>query len=284
MARCSRGCRISSAPSGSSSPLPPRRSSNASPAVVRTQRCWPPRTRRLYADQRTIAQTLQRSLVPESFPTVPSLEIAGRYVAGVEGMDVGGDWYDVVPLDDHRVVVVVGDVSGRGLHAATMMASLRFAIRAYAVEGDPPAEILTKLARLISLERDGQFATVVCAVIDLNAGTLTVSNAGHPAPLLVRSGRTEFVPTDIDVPVGVTGLAPYRQVTVPITRGATLLVYTDGLVERRGQSLALGLQDLENAAAHPNGALEDLLDHVLREVIPNGSSDDTALMGVRWQT
>jgi serine phosphatase RsbU (regulator of sigma subunit) len=237
---------------------------------------------RLYADQRTIAQTLQHSLVSESFPTMPDVDVAARYVAGVEGMDVGGDWYDVVEMDDGRLVLVIGDVSGRGLRAATMMASLRFAIRAYAIQGDAPAAILSKLSRLISLDRDGQFATVLCAVSDPKGRTLTIANAGHPPPLLVSSTNNEYLKTSVGVPVGVLGPTPYDEVRVDMPAGATLLLFTDGLVERRRERLADGLDRLKNAAERRDGGLEDLLDHVLATVIPDGAADDTALMGVRW--
>src|SRR5579875_909509 len=108
-------------------------------------------TRRLYAEQRTIAQTLQHALLPASLPQPPGLQIAARYAAGAEGVDIGGDWYDVIELDGRRLLLVVGDVSGKGLPAATAMATLRFAIRAYVAEGDEPAAFLPKLSRLISV-------------------------------------------------------------------------------------------------------------------------------------
>ncbi len=110
---------------------------------------------RLLADQRTVAYTLQHSLLPEHLPEVPGLDLAVRYVAGVEGVDIGGDWYDVLPLDDGKLLFVIGDVSGRGLRAATVMASLRYAIHAYAADGDAPDVILTKLSNLLDVERDG---------------------------------------------------------------------------------------------------------------------------------
>jgi hypothetical protein len=135
---------------------------------------------RLYAEQRSVAQTLQHSLLAEAFPEIEGLEFAARYVAGVEGIDIGGDWYDVVRLDSGNILIVVGDVSGRGLEAATMMASLRYAARAYAVEGHSPALILTKLAALVSVARDEHFATVLCGLLNVADGRVTVANAGHP--------------------------------------------------------------------------------------------------------
>ncbi len=147
---------------------------------------------RLYAGQRSVAQTLQHSMLPDVFPDVEGLEIAARYEAGVEEIDIGGDWYDVVTVDDSRVLVVAGDVSGRGLQAATMMASMRFSIRAYAAEHHSPGEILNALSKLVNLARDGHFATVLCALVDVPGRSITYANAGHPQPLLVDGQNAEF--------------------------------------------------------------------------------------------
>jgi len=236
----------------------------------------------LYADQRTVAQTLQHSLLPQELPHVAGLDLATKYVAGVQGMDVGGDWYDLMPVDGH-LVFVVGDVSGRGLHAATMMASLRYAIRAFASQGDGPATILSKLSQLVSISRDGHFATVLCGSIDIAGHRMTIANAGHPEPLLIDGERAEFVGSRIGVPVGVTGGPSYAEVTVDVPRNATLLAYTDGLVERRGESLDVGLQRLAAASVGADGSLEDLLQQVLSGTLPiTASEDDTAVVALRW--
>ena len=108
---------------------------------------------------------------------------------GVDGVDIGGDWYDVIDVGGGQVILVVGDVSGRGLRAATEMASLRYAIRAYAAQGDPPEVILSKLSRLINLVRDGHFATVLCGLVNVAERRVTFANAGHPSPLLDRRRR-----------------------------------------------------------------------------------------------
>src|SRR5262249_28511082 len=122
--------------------------------------------RSIYAEQRHVAETLQRSLMPRVLPAARGLEIAGRYEAGVAGTEVGGDWYDVVPVSPTRLLFAVGDVSGRGLEAAATMASLRYAIRAYALDGSEPAEVLHKLTSMLTVGRSGLFATVVCGMID----------------------------------------------------------------------------------------------------------------------
>jgi serine phosphatase RsbU (regulator of sigma subunit) len=236
----------------------------------------------LYAQQRSVAQTLQHSLLAEAFPEVGGLEFGARYVAGVEGIDIGGDWYDVVRVEPGKVLLLVGDVSGRGLEAATMMASLRYAARAYAVEGHSPAAILTKLSALASVARDGHFATVLCASLDIATGRVTVANAGHPVPLLVTETAAEVVENDIGVPVGVGGAPTYSEVEFAFPRGSTLLLYTDGAIERRGERLDVGVQRLRDVSRGVDGSLEVFLDRIVSGVLADGAADDTAMLGVRW--
>ena len=239
---------------------------------------------RLYAEQRSVAQTLQHSLLAEELPDVGGLDLAARYVAGVEGIDVGGDWYDVVRLDRGNILVVVGDVSGRGLEAATMMASLRFAARAYAIEGHSPAAILSKLSALVSIGRDGHFATVLCGLLDVAAGRVTVANAGHPEPLLLTPSGADYVATNVGVPVGVDPTASYTEVEFSFPRGATLLLYTDGAIERRGERLDVGLQRLKDVSSAATGPLGAFLTQVVGGVVGGDAVDDTALLGLRWQS
>ena len=186
-------------------------------------------------------------MLPETLPEIPGLTVGARYIAGVDDIEIGGDWYDVMPLDGGNVMFVVGDVSGRGLAAGTIMAALRYAIRAYAAQGDDPAAILTKLANLISISDDGHFATVLCGVIDVDGHSVTLANAAHPEPLLIN-GQTSFVSTDIGVPIGVQAHQPYASTTIAVPAAATLVVFTDGLVERRGEIIDVGLQRLRETA------------------------------------
>lgn len=237
---------------------------------------------RLLADQRTVAYTLQHSLLPEELPDMDGLELGVRYAAGVEGVEVGGDWYDLIRLDEGRLFFVVGDVSGRGLRAATVMASLRYAIRAYATDGDDPATVLTKLSKLLSVSRDGNFATVLCGIIDVAKREVTIASAGHPYPLLLTNGHADYVTLSNGVPVGVVGTDAYHPVIVSVPARATLLVYTDGLVERRGEELDAGFERLRNACASRDSSLEELLTAVVSEVTLLESEDDTALLGIRW--
>ena len=236
----------------------------------------------LYREQRSVAQVLQHSLLPSTLPDIAGLALAARYVAGADDVDIGGDWYDIVIRDDGRVVFVVGDVSGRGLRAATTMAELRYAFRAYATQGDPPETILAKVSRLIDVGRDGHFATAVCGSIDVASHRLDLANAGHPDPVLVAGGDARFVAVPIGAPLGVAKHESYSAVSVSIPMGATVLAYTDGLVERRGEHLDTGRERLRSGALDTGGSLDDQLARIVAHTIPEGSSDDTAILGLRW--
>ena len=235
----------------------------------------------LYAEQRGIAETLQRALLPRSGPPVPGLDTAFRYVAGARGVDVGGDWYSVAPVDDARVAFVVGDVSGRGVSAAALMARLRFTLLAYLLEGHAPDVVLDMCARQIDIAEDGHFATVLTGVADLPSGMVTVANAGHPAPLVVTGSQAVYAPTQVGPPLG-TWPARYAATSFELARGAVLLAYTDGLIERRGESLDVGLARLADAAvrASDRPSLEATLDGVLELMVPEASEDDVALLAL----
>ncbi|HZU73687.1 MAG TPA: PP2C family protein-serine/threonine phosphatase [Acidimicrobiales bacterium] len=239
----------------------------------------------LYAEQRSVADTLQQALLPEALPDLPAAELAVRYLPGVEGTHVGGDWYDMVPIDEDHVLAVVGDVSGRGLRAASAMAALRFATRAYALQGDPPSDILAKLSKTLSVDTSGQFATVVLVLVDLKTRQLTVVNGGHPPPLLLHDHVGDFIDGNVGLPVGVSASAGYTATTVAVPPGSTLLAFTDGLVERRGESIDVGLDRLREAAvADGQASLDELLSHMVGTLVGTGSADDTVLLGVRWRT
>ena len=240
--------------------------------------------RALYGQQRSIAQTLQRALLPERLPPFPGLEVGVRYRAAVEGTDVGGDWCDVMELEPGRCLVVVGDVSGRGLPAATTMASLHYAIRAYATEGDPPSVILTKLSRLIQVDRDEQFATVLCGVVDVGGHRMTLANAGHLPPLLVENGHSGFVDTEVGPPIGISAHYPYTDVTVEVVPGTTMLAFTDGLVERRDEDIDVGLGRLKAAVEGPAVSVDSRLDGLVVTLLVGEARDDTAILGLRWTT
>jgi len=246
--------------------------------------------RSLLSEQRGIAETLQHALLPQRIPDIAGLELAVRYIPGVDGIDIGGDWYDLIELDDHRVFLVVGDVSGRGVASGSVMASLLFAIRGFVSEGYGPAEVLDRLRALLDVGRDQHFATVVCGIADIERHEITLASAGHLPPLLVGE-HGEFVSEFVDVPtgppIGVRGSNRYTAVTMSVPPQATLLAYTDGLVERRGESLDVGLRQLHTSALGSSGRLEDMLSTIVAELAPSGSGcfdDDTAILGVRWQS
>jgi hypothetical protein len=240
--------------------------------------------RRLYAEQRSIAQTLQRALLPERLPQVAGLQAAARYEAGAQGLEIGGDWYDLIPLDETRVLLVVGDVSGRGLRAASTMAALRYAIHAYAAQGDEPSEILGKLSRLVSVREHGQLATVLCALIDVPGRQLTVSSAGHLPPLISNGHGSDFVDAHVGVPVGVERHPRYGSAKVRVAPNSTVLAFTDGLVERRGESLDVGLQRLRAHVRDDGSSLEAMLARLVSELRTDGVADDSAIAGVRWMS
>src|SRR5215207_1669101 len=234
----------------------------------------------LYASQRDIAQQLQRSLMPRSLPHFAGLESAARYQAGVAGTEVGGDWYDVLPIAEDRVVFSVGDVCGRGLTAAVLMASLRYSIRAYALEQPDPATILDKLSAMLGTITDDNFATVICGTLDATAGTLSVSRAGHPDLLVVDRHGAQYLDAPLGPPVGVDPNWSYAASTHVLPDDTTLLAYTDGLIERRRENLDIGLERLRTAAL-ADLPIGRLVTHLVDALVDDGD-DDVALLGLHW--
>lgn len=237
----------------------------------------------LLGQQRTIAEALQRALLPEGTPAIEGMRVAARYFAGEHGLEIGGDWYDVVPLDGDRFFFVVGDVSGRGVRAGSVMAALRFAIRAFVTEGHPPTVVLDRLAPVIADVGDGLIATILCGVVDVARHEAELTTAGHPPPLLVDGVRADYVDVEIGPPVGVPNPAPYRSTRVHAPAGATLLAYTDGLVERREESLDLGLERLRKVAAGAQSrTAHETADAVIAALADDPSDDDTAVLVMQW--
>jgi serine phosphatase RsbU (regulator of sigma subunit) len=239
--------------------------------------------RRLYGEQQTVSSALQRALLPKVTPHITGVEIATRYEAGLEVMDIGGDWFDVITRTDGGFIFVVGDVSGHGVQAAVYMASLHYAIRAYAAEGDSASAILDKLGALLDVERDGHFATVLCGHVDSDRRELRLASAGHFPPILVSQQKGSFVEMVIGPPIGTTRGRAYPTTTVSIPPEGTLLAFTDGLVERKGEVIDIGLAQLREAATTGDGKpLPQLLSDVVAQLTPQGSDDDIAILGLRW--
>ena len=238
---------------------------------------------RVYEREHRIAETLQRSLLPDRLPELPGLEVAARYLPAASEAEVGGDWYDVIPIAGGAVGLVMGDVAGKGLAGASMVGRLRSALRAYALEGHDGGLVVERLNRLLWTEaEESQMATMLYVIVDPAASTVRWVNAGHPPPLVIAGGKPRFLQGDASVPLGVLPFPTYDEVTAPMEPGDTLLLYTDGLVERPGEHLDEGLGQL---AARVSEAPEDpqaFLDYLLDTLVPpGGAADDVALLTLR---
>ncbi len=242
--------------------------------------------------RREMAETLQRSLLPGDLPETPGVAVAARYLPAVAGTQAGGDWYDVLTLDDGRVAVAVGDVVGHGAAAAAVMGQLRSALTALLLAGFGPAEALRLLDRFASRVPGAAVATAACATLDQDTGWLTYSSAGHPPPLVVDQHSCSFLHAGagpaLGLPArGLRGAAPRDAVRPEARRRldpvATLLLYTDGLVEARGATVDDGMARLAGAAAGSRALpVTGLADAVLARLVdPAGAADDVAVVAVR---
>jgi serine phosphatase RsbU (regulator of sigma subunit) len=222
------------------------------------------RRAQLHEEEHRIAVELQRGLIPKSLPEVRGVELAASYeVAGIS-VQVGGDWYDAFEMSDGRLGIVVGDVTGRGIRAASAMGQLRTLTRAFALaEGGrrSPGEALTLLNRHQLALGDEHLFTIVYAVIDPDQGTISWANGGHPPPLLRFDGSCGY----LDGGNGLMGVEdrPYETFQRHLDPDSTVVLYTDGLIERRGESLDAGLERLVNAATAGPEAPQPLRDHLL---------------------
>jgi serine phosphatase RsbU (regulator of sigma subunit) len=235
----------------------------------------------LYDAQRALFVRLQRALLPQVIPKLDGYEVAAEYVAGAEGIDIGGDWYSVIALGEEEFAFVVGDVSGRGVDAVAEMARARFTLRAYLFDGDAPHQALEKCARQFDITTDGHLVTALVGTGNRRTGVVTLANAGHPAPLLLSGDGSSFVEMPIGVPLGA-GTGPYQSVTVTMPRGSTLLAYTDGLVERRGEDIDQGLRRLARTAVQVAAQpLDQVIVDVLAAAGAADSSDDIAVLALR---
>jgi PAS domain S-box-containing protein len=238
---------------------------------------------RVYEREHRIAETLQRSLLPDRLPDLPGLEVAARYLPAASEAEVGGDWYDVIPIAGGGVGLVMGDVAGKGLAGASMVGRLRSALRAYALESHDGARVVERLNRLLWTEaEDNQMATMLYVIVDPAASAVRWVNAGHPAPLMIAGGEPSFLEGAGSVPLGVLPFPTYEEVSARMEPGSTLLLYTDGLVERPGENIDDGMAQLaarvREAPEDPNG----LCDHLLATLVPaGGATDDVALLTLR---
>jgi PAS domain S-box-containing protein len=229
---------------------------------------------RLYEREHRIASQLQQALLPERLPSVPGLRLAARYLPGGAGTEVGGDWYDALELPGGRLGLVMGDVAGRGVPAAATMGQLRSALRAFALDGSGPAEILQRLNRFAVHVTDDGMATVVVLIIDPAACTLRWANAGHPPPVLVGPETTEFLDAARSVPLGVLDDPDYTEAEAELLPGTTVVLYTDGLVEHRDRSLEEGFERLRESLADRSLEPEPLCDAILGGTLGGATSAD----------
>ena len=238
-----------------------------------------------YRQERETALTLQRSLLPPALPALPGLTVAHRYLPGTAGAEVGGDWYDLVPLTRGRVGVVIGDVMGRGIAAAAVMGQLRAAVRACALVEDSPSAVLGLVDAAMSSLGQTSLTTCLYGVLDPTTRTLKLASAGHLPPLVVHpGGGGQYVELDPGPPLGVASTPP-PEIEVVLPEGSLLLLYTDGLVEGRAQPVEDGMLALRNAVADVDdlqpAQLEPLCDMLLRAMGRDGRpDDDSALLAV----
>ncbi|MFC0005413.1 ATP-binding SpoIIE family protein phosphatase [Micromonospora siamensis] len=243
---------------------------------------------RRFETQHGTAQLLQRSMLPEHLPAMPRLRIAARYEPGVDGNAAGGDFYDAFTLPTGGLGVVLGDVAGHDVQAAARMGQVRAALRALALSDPRPDAVLGGLDRLVAslgTEADTYelFVTVVFGVIDLESQQVTLASAGHPAPLIRRcapdgTGTARYVDLPAGPPLGL-GCRP-GTATVPFTAGDTLLMFSDGVVERRWQDLSAGLDGLAAAVAGAGSGDPRALCAVASAAVPGATEDDVAVLAV----
>ncbi|MFJ8671928.1 SpoIIE family protein phosphatase [Streptomyces sp. NPDC093589] len=235
---------------------------------------------RLYSRERNIALTLQRALLPSSLGTTPYLHVAHRYLPGGRVTDVGGDWYDVIALPGNHVGLVVGDVMGHGVSAAASMGRLRITAKALARHHQEPNELVAELD-LCAQEAGIELATCLYIRYDPATGRARMASAGHPPPLVLRpDGRTDVIDEVLGVPLGVGG-SPFRTTEAQLPDGATLVLYTDGLIEARGRDIDEGLQALRSELGHVPHSLEAAADQILERLVPSSPADDTVLLLAR---
>ncbi|TCC07216.1 ATP-binding SpoIIE family protein phosphatase [Kribbella soli] len=237
------------------------------------------RTRR----EHQIAETLQRNLLPDRMPDIPGVDVAARYVPATADLHVGGDWYDVIQLRGSLIGLVIGDVAGHGLQAAAAMAQLRMAVRAYAVRDPSPIAVMNGLHELVRELPMAEMVTLLYVLYDPDTGTIRFTNAGHPPALLIDDEHTRYLEGGLAPPLGVLVQHDYAEATHQLRPGATLLLYTDGLVEERTLSIQDGLDRLLAEASGVGQAdLDALCDQVLSTLRESGEvADDIALVALR---
>jgi serine/threonine-protein kinase RsbW len=239
---------------------------------------------RLHEQSESVARELQHAMLTQSLPRRADLEVNAEYRPAVSGLEVGGDWYDAFGLDDTTVALALGDIVGHGLHAATAMGQLRTATQALAAPGLGPAATLELIDQFVRRRHVGFASTLVYAELDTTTGTLTYACAGHLPPLLVRAaGGAEYLWEGRSAPLGVPNLrGPRAEGSVVLEPGDVVLLYTDGVVERRDRPLRAGMDQLAAVAAERGiGDEGELLAHFFDAEA--NQRDDACVLHVTWR-
>jgi PAS domain S-box-containing protein len=234
-----------------------------------------------YDRQHRIAETLQRALLPQDLPSVEGLAFAARYLPAEVGFKAGGDWYDVIPLANGDVGLVIGDVAGHGLEAASVMGQLRMAVRAYALEGHRPADIVAHADAVLRIVAPQELATIVYAEVDPASGRVGLVSAGHPPPIVIGADGARYLEPPRQPPIGVARTSTYGELVVELDPGTTIVLYTDGLIDRRDIALDEGMEQLLTAAGSDRGRpVETVCRELIKALVPNEATDDIALLAM----
>lgn len=237
----------------------------------------------LYDAEYRAAEILQQAYLPARLPDIAGFTFACRCLSASEPMGVAGDWYDAIALPGAQVGLIVGDVAGHGIQASTVMASLRAAARAFATVEVSPARILTRMNDYLGLFKPNAFATIFVAMLDPSGGRLRYASAGHPPPLLLRQdGSADMLREPLGPPLGLPGTR-YDQGEQPFPAGSTLVIYTDGLIERRDVDIDVAMADLVRTASSNHGdGPEGLCDRLVFELLAGAELfDDATLLVAR---
>ncbi|MGW0846678.1 SpoIIE family protein phosphatase [Streptomyces sp. NPDC002787] len=242
-----------------------------------------------YEQEKDLAEGLQQAMLPRSIPSVPGADIAVRYraasIGGSLGRDIGGDWYDLIPLPGGRVGAVIGDVQGHDTHAAAVMGQLRIVLKAYATEGHTPATVMARASAFLHELDTDRFATCLYAEADLATGVVQVVRAGHIDPLLrLTDGTCRRVTVEGGLPLGLSaefGGLEYPVTAIEMDPGQTLMLCTDGLIEQPGADLDDGMRTLKALIATGPDDVDDLADRLIDVAEERGGDDDAALLLLR---
>ena len=242
--------------------------------------------RRELEREHRIAETLQRALLPDRLPQLVGIGLAARYVPAEEGSAAGGDWYDVIELPGGSIGLVIGDVAGHGTEAASVMGQVRMAVRAFSLEGHAPAVVVGRVHQLLrSLYEGEQMVTMLYLALHPVTWEVTMVNAGHPPPLLIDpSGNATYLESATGLPVGLNWNLPYEESIALLHPGATLILFTDGLVDRRDVAVQAGMERLREVATDSGEEdLDELCGSLLDELLPPDASDDVAILAARLE-